>query len=704
MPAVESGSSVAPQTSTEIPVWMAEFGPQKPLAILVEEVNNLYHSFDAESYVREHPEIYEFLPALWQDMLSSLPEATRWRVLDLGCGAGFEAEQALAALGASIESILCYDPSPEMLEQCRSHLARRTQISAAEVSHTGSSQPEISPITSPIISPIIKPTKIAWSSRWADIAARAPFNLLLTNSVLHHLPDIRATVGQLLPHLTPDARWIAGHEPSARFYRNPECVRLLEQYRRYRRWRRFVDPESYRSRLRRWFDSDPLRLAAEAAVRRGLFKKAPPLEVMDKIVDFHVPHSPEEVAAGRGLDLDRLQKDLAPDFALTSVKTYFFLGPFRLSAVPRRWAERARQLGEKCPQDGANFCSMWKRTSGVAYAGEDEEERLGPVSFEFGQCQLIEPELAKPDLAKADRPNHPGPELIRNQPRFGGRSPESAIDFSLVLATLGRTAELANFLVHLDRQSHRSFELVVVDQNPDRRLEAVLAPFRERFSLLHLKSTPGLSRARNVGLGRISGSVVAFPDDDCWYDPETLAQVSQLFFQHPEWDGVSGGCRTPGGRWDFLDEDSGFLDKASVWRRAVSIGVFLRRPVVAKVGEFDERLGCGAASGFASGEETDYLLRAIEQGSRVYYEPSLLVNHPALDLVYDRVSIEQCYRYGRGTGFVLRKHRYPAWYAGKMFSRALGGAAISLAQFDLPRARYYCSRLRGRFSGWCACA
>jgi glycosyltransferase involved in cell wall biosynthesis len=271
------------------------------------------------------------------------------------------------------------------------------------------------------------------------------------------------------------------------------------------------------------------------------------------------------------------------------------------------------------------------------------------------------------------------------------------IEFSLVLATLGRTTELSNFLRHLDCQMHRNFELIVIDQNADDRLGPILSPYRDRFSIKHLRSPKGLSRARNVGLQHVSGHVIAFPDDDCWFDPDYLQDAAKLFLEHPEWDALTGGCKTPTGRWHFLDLDSGFVDKINVWRRAVSSSIFIRRSVVAKVGDFDERLGCGAESGLGSGEETDYLLRALERECCIYYQAGLAVNHPD-----DHISVQKGYRYGRGMGYVLRKHDYPASFVGQKFLRAFGGVVVSLAKFDLAQARCYYSTLRGRLSGWCA--
>ena len=57
--------------------------------------------------------------------------------------------------------------------------------------------------------------------------------------------------------------------------------------------------------------------------------------------------------------------------------------------------------------------------------------------------------------------------------------------FSLILATVDRTGEVERLLDSLDSQTHREFELIVVDQNKDERLVPLLRAYRERFSILH---------------------------------------------------------------------------------------------------------------------------------------------------------------------------------------------------------------------------
>src|SRR5262249_2604201 len=101
--------------------------------------------------------------------------------------------------------------------------------------------------------------------------------------------------------------------------------------------------------------------------------------------------------------------------------------------------------------------------------------------------------------------------------------PDEAVTVSLVTCTLGdRKERLARLLQSLAPQGFRAFELIVVDQNPPGYIDEILQTCGAGLRIKHVRSAPGLSAARNVGLAQANGQIVGFPDDDCWYLPDTL--------------------------------------------------------------------------------------------------------------------------------------------------------------------------------------
>ncbi len=337
---MSSPTGILPAT-VELDDQLQQYGATLPRDELVVQVNILFHSFDAPRYDRTHPEIRTQLPPLWQEMIQrarGLGGERAWRVLSFGCGTGFEALEVLRALPpGGVAELTCYDNSPEMIARCREK-----------------------------ISPLFSSARFCASEE--DVRrGDGDYDLLLTNSVLHHLPDARATLAGLLPVLAPDAIWLAGHEPSSRFYRNSECSAAAERFtgemRREFGWRKFFRLQNYLRRLRKLFGlhHDPWLATAREALRRGWFAREPSPDLIDRLVDFAVPHSPQEVASGRGFDYRTMERDLADDWKLIQARTYGFMCSYPEGELPRRWARISRELAERFPDDGAYFCAVWQR-------------------------------------------------------------------------------------------------------------------------------------------------------------------------------------------------------------------------------------------------------------------------------------------------------------------------------------------------------
>lgn len=273
--------------------------------------------------------------------------------------------------------------------------------------------------------------------------------------------------------------------------------------------------------------------------------------------------------------------------------------------------------------------------------------------------------------------------------------------YSILLATLDRTRELHHFFVSLAAQTCKDFEVLIIDQNSDDRVEGVMAQYAGQFPIRRVRSARGHSRAFNTGLAQVSGDIVAFPDDDCWYDPNLLERVAALLETHPEWSGITGRevvepGYISGGRWD---PSAGRLSRTNIFRRAITFSMFLRGKVAQKY-MFDEALGVGAGTPWGAGEETDYLLSMIKEGHVIVYDPSIPIWHQGRSGPYSPETYRKARRYGMGMGRVLRKHCFPLRSVAHHLIRPAGGALLSLAAGNLSKARYHWSIFAGRADGW----
>ncbi len=273
------------------------------------------------------------------------------------------------------------------------------------------------------------------------------------------------------------------------------------------------------------------------------------------------------------------------------------------------------------------------------------------------------------------------------------------LTLDLVVATVDRVDELGRLLSSLERQTHRTFRVLLVDQNPDQRVEGVL---REHGSLgvARLRAARGLSHARNAALDHVHGDLVAFPDDDCEYPDDLLERVAARFASKPDLDGLTGRAADSSGHSSpSWRRDPAVLTRNNLWNRAVSFTIFLRTAVAARVGGFDEQLGLGSGALWSSGEEIDYLVRALDSGARIEYDPTIVVRHENKSCSLTALRAVGA-RDGASVGYILRKHRYSRQLLARMLVRPAGGAVLALARRDLAQAQFHLSTLRGRLLGY----
>ncbi len=260
---------------------------------------------------------------------------------------------------------------------------------------------------------------------------------------------------------------------------------------------------------------------------------------------------------------------------------------------------------------------------------------------------------------------HASKKVSRSTPRF-----------SLIVATIDRSEELAVLLTSLAAQQMRNFELIVVDQNPDDRLNALLSSWniKEGIDLKHLRCGPGVSRARNLGIAHSTGEILAFPDDDCWYHPDTLKNVDAWFRQNPEYGVLSLGCRDEQGR---ISSNSWWQKECDIqwwnaFRTTAALCFFVQRPADLIPLQFDEQLGPGAGTTAGCGEDTDFVMTLLGYGLRGRFTSSWHIGHPCREGGFKDEA--RARRYGGGFGHVLAKHSRSFLFAGFVafdFSRAI---------------------------------
>ncbi|WP_424812391.1 glycosyltransferase family 2 protein [Roseococcus sp. YIM B11640] len=270
---------------------------------------------------------------------------------------------------------------------------------------------------------------------------------------------------------------------------------------------------------------------------------------------------------------------------------------------------------------------------------------------------------------------------------------------SLVVSTKGRVKEIGELFDSLLADNSADFEVILVDQNEDGRLDALAERYALQLPLLHLRSPRAHANAgRNLGLAHARGDLVGFPDDDCLFPAGVLRRVRVAFDSDQKLEILTGPAAAPegglgSGRWNG---ERGPITLQNVWTSVIEFNLWLRRETALALGGFDEAMGPGAR--FGSAEGNDLVCRAMANGHAARYAPELRVIHPDKRLTPEAVA--RAKRYGLGLGFALRRHGVPASVWAPFLYRPLGGAVLSLLRGRLLDMRYYLATFSGRLSGF----
>lgn len=222
---------------------------------------------------------------------------------------------------------------------------------------------------------------------------------------------------------------------------------------------------------------------------------------------------------------------------------------------------------------------------------------------------------------------------------------------SLICATYGRSVELDFLLNSLQTQNYKNFEIIIVDQNKDGLIDSTIEKYKNTLSINHVKSEKiGLSINRNIGIKAAKGEILAFPDDDCTYYPDTLEKVISLFNTH-KYDLILGQIYDRDAKKAIIRNWPKYSFEVRSIRNilglATSITIFCKN----QKAFFDESFGIG--SKFGAYEDSDLCAQYLKNGRPLLFNPSIEVLHPEGNTILDA---NKSHNYGLGWGAFFAKH------------------------------------------------
>ena len=296
-------------------------------------VNITFHNFESEVYDHEHADMWDSLPRefdrLAGDCVKAAENQDELNLLDIGCGTGLATDCLLKSeLGTKIKHIDLLDTSRSMLTQAAKRAAGWNRPFA---------------IYEGLVDALPKDKK---------------YSLIVTCSVLHHVPDLAAFLRTVRTLQGDNGMYIHLQDPNGDFASDAEYLQRVAQMKS----RKLLPEVVYRFTPRRVVNRIYRELTGKqgdsycAKTNRTLLNAgviSTPLSVAEiySITDIHV-------LDGAGISIRRM-KDWMSDYDLISMRSYAFFGTL-WSNLPPKLKSKEEALGRNKALNGMHIGAVWK--------------------------------------------------------------------------------------------------------------------------------------------------------------------------------------------------------------------------------------------------------------------------------------------------------------------------------------------------------
>ena len=225
-------------------------------------------------------------------------------------------------------------------------------------------------------------------------------------------------------------------------------------------------------------------------------------------------------------------------------------------------------------------------------------------------------------------------------------------NIDVIIPTISNLNNLSKLIIQILRQKG-SFEvcIFIINQNfKNKELKKIFYNSKIKHIKILKKK---LSKAKNIGIDFSKSSLVTFLDDDVLI-PNDYFLKCYNFIKKNKVDVLFNKILDNQNKTLTLSMSNNILKiNKKNWRCCLASTMWFKKSGLSNI-KFDERFGIGGP--FGSGEETDYLMRSLRRGKRVFYNGQINIVHPN-DNNY--LSKKECFEkfknYGFGQGALLKK-------------------------------------------------
>lgn len=231
---------------------------------------------------------------------------------------------------------------------------------------------------------------------------------------------------------------------------------------------------------------------------------------------------------------------------------------------------------------------------------------------------------------------------------------------SVVIPTYKRKEKLIQTLSSLKEQnfSKNDYEVIVVEDG-SKDAEELVRNFNSNFKY-YWQENAGPAKARNLGIKKAKGEIIAFTDDDCVVPKDWLLRLSEGFKAHPDVAGVGGYLEASEGTLErnIFARYERFVSRRDYGIKEVEMvggfdspaggtnNVSYKKEILEEVGLFDETFPV------AAGEDADLKWRITEKGYRLLFIPLKVEHHQDYNFAG---FLRQAYNRGVGTYHFQKK-------------------------------------------------
>lgn len=196
---------------------------------------------------------------------------------------------------------------------------------------------------------------------------------------------------------------------------------------------------------------------------------------------------------------------------------------------------------------------------------------------------------------------------------------------TVIIPSYNSEKTIRNCLDSVQNQKYiNSYEIILVDSSTDKTPQ-IVNRFYPNVKLIHLDKKTDPGRARNIGIEKANGSLIAFIDSDCIANFDWLEKINE---RHNKGYDIVGGAVINGNSYDDIIAWAGYIAEfrdffpeqpGRTVNHIPTCNISYKKSIFKKYGFFN--------GNFYPQEDLVYNHNLFLKGEKILFDPDILVRH-----------------------------------------------------------------------------